>query len=176
MKALKTIANCCLVLITVIAVCVIIAFVYYHYFVHDITVGTKYIDNQIGHDIKKADELTDEEKDEFEERYFMEANFYSNAKNNGIALQEMKLNYFTDYKLLSTGYRSSGMQFLGDLKQEDLRLVETTTEQANRDEPQNFTYYDTTNGINWDGGKLRTQLNRETAFVISIDGKPYQIQ
>ena len=81
MKALKTIANCCLVFITVIAVCVIIAFVYYHYFVHDITVGTNYIDNQIGLDIKKADELTDEEKDEFEERYFMEANFYSNAKN-----------------------------------------------------------------------------------------------
>ena len=61
MKALKTIANCCLVFITVIAVCVIIAFVYYHYFVHDITVGTNYINNQIGLDIKKADELTDEE-------------------------------------------------------------------------------------------------------------------
>lgn len=176
MKVLKTIANCCLVFITVIAVCVIIAFVYYHYFVHDITVGVNYIDNQIGLDIIGADELTDEEKNEFEERYFLEANFYSNAKNNGIALQEMKLNYFTDYQLMSTGYRSTGMQFLGDLKQEDLQLVETTEEQANRDEPSGFTYYDTTNGINWDGGKLRTQLNRETAFVISIDGKPYQIQ
>lgn len=176
MKVLKTIGNCCLVFLTVISVCVIIAFVYYHYFVKDITVGVNYIDNQIGLDIIKADELTDEQKDEFEERYFMEANFYSNAKNNGIALQEMKLNYFTDYKLLSTGYRSTGMQFLGDLKQEDLQLVETTEEQGNRDEPSGFTYYDTTNGINWDGGKLRTQLNRETAFVISIDGKPYQIQ
>ena len=176
MKALKTIGNCCLVFLTVIAVCVIIAYVYYHFFVHDKTVGVNYVDNQIGLDIQKSDELTEEEKKEFEERYFIEANFYSNAKNNGIALQEMKLNYFTDYKLLSTSYRSTGMQYLGDLKQEDLQLVATTEEQATRDEPKNFTYYDTTNGINWDGGKLRTQLNRETAFIISIDNKPYQIQ
>lgn len=176
MKALKTIGNCCLVFLTVIAVCVIIAYVYYHFFVHDKTVGVNYVDNQIGLDIQKSDELTEEEKNEFEERYFIEANFYSNAKNNGIALQEMKLNYFTDYKLLSTSYRSTGMQYLGDLKQEDLQLVATTEEQATRDEPKNFTYYDTTNGINWDGGKLRTQLNRETAFIISIDNKPYQIQ
>ena len=176
MKLLKTIGNCCLAFLTLIAVCVIIAFVYYHYFVHDKTVGVNYIDNQIGLDIIGADELTDEQKDEYEDRYFLEANFYSNAKNNGIALQELKLNYFTDYQLLSTGYRSSGMQFLGDLQQSDLVLVETTEEQANRDEPSGFCYYDTTNGINWDGGKLRTQLNRETPFVISIDGKPYQIQ
>ena len=31
--------NCCLVFLTVIAVCVIIAYVYYHFFVHDKTVG-----------------------------------------------------------------------------------------------------------------------------------------
>ena len=68
------------------------------------------------------------------------------------------------------------MQYLGDLKQEDLKLTPTTEEQANREEPKGFSYYDTTNGINWDGGKLRTQLNRESTFVISIDNKPYQIQ
>lgn len=113
MKALKTIGNCCLVFLTVIAVCVIIAYVYYHFFVNDKTVGVNYVDNQIGLDIQKSDELTEEEKDEFEERYFIEANFYSNAKNNGIALQEMKLNYFTDYKLLSTSYRSTVYAIFG---------------------------------------------------------------
>jgi len=179
MKAIKTIANCCLVFITVIAVCVIIAFVYYHYFVHDITTGTNYIDNQIGLDIKKADELTDEEKDEFEERYFMEANFYSNAKNNGIALQEMKLNYFTDYKLLSTSYRSTGMQFLGDFR--------TYTQEVHKESEANervlseFYYYDTTNGITWSGfkgqyGSVSTVLNRNQQFIIKIDNRPFALQ
>ena len=76
MKILKTIGNCCLVFLTVIAVCVIIAYVYYHFFVHDKTLGVNYVDNQIGLDIQKSDELTEEEKNEFEERYFIEANFY----------------------------------------------------------------------------------------------------
>ncbi len=176
MKTLKVIGNCCLVFLAVIGVCISLAFGYYHFFVHDITTGTNYIDNQIGLDVVKADDLTEEQKNEFEDRYFLEANFFSNSKNNGIALQEMRLNYFTDYNLLTTGYRSTGMQFLGDLKQEDLQLVETTEEQANRDEPKGFSYYDTTNGISWDGNKLRTQLNRESVFVIKIDGRPFQIQ
>ena len=90
MKLIKTIANCCLVFITVIAVCVIIAFVYYHYFVKDTTIGVNNINDQLAVDIKKDDELTDEEKDIFEERWFMEANYYSNDKNNGVQLQELK--------------------------------------------------------------------------------------
>ena len=176
MKVLKLIGNCSLVFLAVIGVLVSIAFGYYHFFVNDITTGTNYIDNQIALDIIASEDLTEEQKNEFEERYFLEANFYSNAKNNGIALQELKLNYFTDYTLMSTAYRSTGMQYLGDIKQEDLKLVETTEEQANRDEPKGFSYYDTTNGISWDGNKLRTQLNRESAFVIKIDGRPFQIQ
>lgn len=176
MKVIKTIGNCCLIFLTVIAMMVTIAYGYYHFFVHDITMGTNYIDNQIGLDIVDSEDLTEEEKDEFEDRYFLEANFYSNAKNNGIALQELRLNYFTDYKLLSTSYRSTGMQYLGDLKQEDLKLVETTEEKANREEPKGFSYYDTTNGISWDGNKLRTQLNRESVFIIKIDNRPFMIQ
>ncbi len=176
MKVLKIIGNCSFVFLATIGVLVSIAFCYYHFFVHDITVGVNYVDNQIALDIIKSDDLTEEQKDEFEDRYFLEANFYSNAKNNGIALQELRLNYFTDYSLMSTAYRSTGMQYLGDLKQEDLTLVETTEEQANRDEPSGFSYYDTTNGISWDGNKLRTQMNRESAFTIKIDNRPFQIQ
>ena len=77
---------------------------------------------------------------------------------------------------MSTGYRASGMQYLGDLKQENLVLKETTKEQADKDEISGFSYYDTTNGISWDGGKLRTQLNRESAFTIKIDNRAFQIQ
>ena len=85
MKVIKTIGNCCLIFLTVIAMMVTIAYGYYHFFVHDITMGTNYIDNQIGLDIVNSEDLTEEEKDEFEDRYFLEANFYSNAKNNGVA-------------------------------------------------------------------------------------------
>ena len=176
MKTLKIIGNCSFVFLAVIGLLVSIAFGYYHFFVHDVTVGTNYVDNQIALDIVKSDDLTEEQKNEFEDRYFLEANFYSNAKNNGIALQELRLNYFTDYSLLSTDYRSTGMQYLGDLKQEDLTLVETTKEEANQNEPKGFSYYDTTNGISWDGNKIRTQLNRESCFTIKIDNRPFQIQ
>lgn len=176
MKTLKIIGNCSFVFLAVIGLLVSIAFGYYHFFVHDVTVGTNYVDNQIALDIVKSDDLTEEQKNEFEDRYFLEANFYSNAKNNGITLQELRLNYFTDYSLLSTAYRSTGMQYLGDLKQEDLTLVETTKEEANQNEPKGFSYYDTTNGISWDGNKIRTQLNRESCFTIKIDNRPFQIQ
>jgi hypothetical protein len=176
MRTLKVLGNCSLVFLAVIGVLVSIAFGYYHFFVDDITVGVNYIDNQIAIDVVSSDDLTESQINEYEERYFLEANFYSNSKNNGIALQELRLNYFTDYTLMSTAYRSTGMQYLGDLKQEDLTLVETTEEQANRDEPSGFSYYDTTNGISWDGNKLRTQLNRESAFTIKIDDRAFQIQ
>lgn len=176
MKTLKVIGNCSLVFLAVLGVLVSIAFGYYHFFVKDITVGVNYIDNQIAIDIVKSDDLSQTERSVYEDRYFLEANFYSNAKNNGIALQELRLNYFTDYSLLSTAYRSTGMQFLGDLKQEDLTLVETTEEQANRDEPSGFSYYDSIDGISYDGNKMRTQMNRESAFTIKIDNRPFQIQ
>ena len=176
MKVLKIIGNCSFVFLAVIGLLISIAFGYYHFFIHDITVGVNYVDNQIALDIVKSDDLTEEQKNEFEDRYFLEANFYSNAKNNGIALQELRLNYFTDYSLLSTAYRSTGMQYLGDLKQEDLTLVETTEEEANQNEPKGFSYYDTTNGVSWDGNKLRTQMNRESCFTIKIGNRPFQIQ
>ena len=116
MKVLKTIGNCCLVFLTVIAVCVIIAFVYYHYFVKDTTIGVNNINDQLAVDIKKDEDLTPEERNEFEERWFMEASYYSNAKNNGVQLQELKYNYFTGYNLTSDQYRSTGMQYMGDFE------------------------------------------------------------
>lgn len=177
MKTLKVVGNCCLVFLAVIGVCVSIAFGYYHFFVDDTTTGVNYISDQIGLDIVSAEDLTDEEIDEYEDRYFLEANFYSNSKNNGIALQELNLNYFTDYTLLSTAYRSTGMQYLGDLQQSDLAISEVNSEkEANDYQDGSFCYYDTTDGISYDGNKISTQLNRNSTFVIKIDNRAFQIQ
>ena len=69
MKVIKTIGNCCLVFLTVISVCVIIAFVYYHYFVHDTTIGVNNVNDQLAVDIKKDDELTEQEKNAIFRRF-----------------------------------------------------------------------------------------------------------
>lgn len=179
MKLIRTIANCCLVFIVVIAVCVIIAFVYYHYFVHDTTLGVNNINDQLGVDVVGSDELTDEQKDEYEERWFMEANYYSNAKNNGVELQELKYNYFTGYNLTSEQYRSTGMQFLGDFRTYTQTVYKES--EANERVLSEFYYYDTTNGITWSGfkgqyGSVSTVLNRNQQFIIKIDNRPFAIQ
>ena len=173
---LKTIGNVCVVFLSIIAVIVSCVYGYFHFFLKGETTGTNYVDNQIGLDIVKADDLTEEQKDIYEDRYFMEANYYSNAKENGIALQELKFNYFTDYRLTSDGYRSTGMQYIGDLQQNELKAFNVNAEDIDTTISDKFTYYDTTNEIDWNGGKLATQLNRESTFVIKIDDRAFQIQ
>lgn len=179
MKVLKTIGNCCLVFLTVISICVIIAFVYYHYFVKDTTIGVNNINDQLAVDIKKDEDLTPEEKNEFEERWFMEASYYSNAKNNGVQLQELKYNYFTGYNLTSDQYRSTGMQYMGDF---ETYMNEVGSEKEVQQRVlSEFYYYDTTNGITWSGfkgqyGSVSTTLNRDEQFIIKIDNRPFSIQ
>ena len=176
MKVLKTIGNCCLVFLCVISLCVINGFVYYHYFVKDITIGVNNIDNQVGLDIQevlKSEDLTEEEKDELKDRYFLEVNYYSNDKGNGIQLQELRMNYFTSYRLTSADYRSTGMQYLGDYKGLPLDTWDGNSEVkfgnpfgnndryygtsdtavgiANNYVDKSFNYYDSTNGINFNG-------------------------
>jgi len=176
MKLFKVIANVCLVFLAFISALVSIGYVYYHFFVKDYTVGVNYIDNQIGLDVIKSEDLSDEEKNQFEDRVFLQANYYSNAKNNGIALQELNLNYFTDYTLTSDKYRSTGMQFLGDLRQEDLTIMSGTSNEAQKYQSSSFSYYDSVDGISWSGNKLNTQMNRDSKFVVKIDNRPFQVQ
>ena len=197
MTVLKGIANFCLVLIS-------IAFVYYHFFVDDTTTGVNNIDNQVGLDIQeilKSDELTEEEKDELQDRYFLEVNYYSNDKNNGIQLQELKMNYFTSYKLTSSDYRSTGMQYLGDYKglpldtwdgNSEVSVVkigsndryygtdETSVNIANNYVDKSFNYYDYTQGVSWNGvtdenGSIATELKRTTEFIVKIDNRAFAI-
>lgn len=205
MKIIKTIGNCCLVFLTVIAVCVIIAYVYYHFFVKDTTIGVNNIDNQVGMDIQeilKDEDLSDEQKDKMKDRYFLEVNYYSNDKNNGIKLQELKMNYFTTYNLTSADYRSTGMQYIGDYKGLPLntwdgnsevsfmklsgkndRYYGTSKESvaiANNYVDTRFNYYDYTNDISWNGitnenGSIATELKRTTEFIIKIDNRAFAI-
>lgn len=206
MTVLKGIGNFCLIVITAFAVLVSIAFAYYHFFVDDTTTGVNNIDNQVGLDIQeilKSDELTEEEKDELKDRYFLEVNYYSNDKHNGIQLQELKLNYFTSYNLTSADYRSTGMQYLGDYKglpldtwdgKSEVKFLnpfgsndryygtsDTSVRIANNYVDKSFNYYDTTNGISWNGitdenGSIATELTRKTEFIIKIDDRAFAIK
>lgn len=204
-NALKVIGNCCLVFLAIIGAMIALLFCYYHYFIKDTTMGINYIDNQVGLDITEivnSGELTEEEIDELNDRYFLEVNYYSNDKNNGIMLQELKINYFTDFNLLSSGYRSSGMQYIGDYQGLPLdtwdgnselkfqvfgdknRYYGTSEESvkiANDYVDKSFNYYDFTNGINWNGitnnnGSIATELKRTTEFIIKIDDRAFSIK
>lgn len=204
-NALKVIGNCCLAFLAIIGAMIALLFCYYHYFIKDTTMGINYIDNQVGLDITEivnSGELTEEEIDELNDRYFLEVNYYSNDKNNGIMLQELKINYFTDFNLLSSGYRSSGMQYIGDYQGLPLdtwdgnselkfqvfgdknRYYGTSEESvkiANDYVDKSFNYYDFTNGINWNGitnnnGSIATELKRTTEFIIKIDDRAFSIK
>ncbi len=176
MEKLKTAGNVCLVILAILASIVSITYGFYCIFVNDVTIGVNNISDQVAIDIVAESELTDAEIADYEERWFMEANYYSNDKNNGIQLEELNFNYFTTHELTSDGYRSSGMQFVGDYE----GYVGATT--SNSDVVKEMWYYDTVDGISFNGysGKntqsVSTLLNRDQQFIIKIDGRPFTIQ
>ena len=175
MKALKIIGNCCLVFLAIISVCVSLAYLYVHLSDSTVTTGTNYIDNQTPVDlVEKEEDLTQDQIDYYESRYLFNVNYYSNDKNNGIELQEMQLNYFTDISLDIASTRSTGMQYLGDF--ESYTAYVNSEDEANNYVVPDFYYYDTTDMISWDGGKVATQLNRNTMLTVKIGDEPYLIQ
>lgn len=175
MKVLKVLGDICLVFLAIISVVVSLGYVYYSNFVKETTTGTNYIDNQIPVNlIEKSEDLSTEEIDYYESRYLFNVNYYSNDKNNGIELQEMQLNYFTDPSLEVGACRSTGMQYLGDFQ--EYTIYVDNEKEANERVVSDFYYYDTTNMISWEGGKVATQLNRNTKLIIKIEDKPFLIQ
>ncbi len=179
MKTLKIIGNCCLVFLAVIALFISIAYIYYRFFIKDKTVGVNYISDQLAVDVIKSDDLSEEEKSKYDERWFMEINYFSNSKKNGIMLQELNFNYFTDYTLTSDKYRATGMQYVGDYKHTPVR-VSTESELNNYVFPA-FTYYDTWDGISYNGyygsyASLNCLLKRSTSFTIKLDNRAFEIQ
>ncbi len=181
MKTLKIIGNCCLVFLAVIAVCVSLGFCYYHFFVKDIVIGVNNIADQNGLDIVKEEDLTEEEKDAYADRWFLEANYFSNDKENGIELQELNFNYFRDWHLTSDGYRATGMQYLGDYKHEAIDVSFKSDQERDKYVFPQFSYYDTTDGISYTGytgieASTSVLLNRATSFTVKIDNRPFEIQ
>lgn len=179
MKVLKVLGNCSLVFLAVLGVLTSISYLYVIWFVKDITIGVNNVGDQVAVDIKKADELTQAERDIYEDRWFMHANYYSNDKKNGIELQELNFNYFMSTNLLQEDYRSSGMQYLGDFKTTTNYL--NSEEEANNYRPIGFYYYDTTNGISWSGTNslghdIGTILNRNEEFIIKLDNRAFSIK
>ena len=178
MKVLKSIGNVSLVVLAVLSCIVMITFAFYHYFVKPTTIGVNNIADQLGIDLKPADELSEEERLALEERWFLEANYYSNDKGNGTPLQELRLNYFMSPKLTQADYRSSGMQYVGDYYYIPLKhdYIGDTARHPY------FFYYDTVDGISYSGengfgdGTVGTSLCRASEFIIKIDGKPYMIK
>lgn len=182
MEILKKVGKICFILLVAIALVVDGLFIYYHFFVKDFKTGTNYIGDQVGLDIKdviESDKLSEEEKNEMQDRYFMEVNLYSNNKNNGIALQELKFNYFTDYRLTSKQYLSTGMQYIGNYKHKDVNF--TSYDELQEYVFKDFCYYDTKDGISASGftgsnAGVSTLLKRTTTFIIKLDDKPYAIK
>jgi hypothetical protein len=179
MKALRTLGDVSCVSLACIGIIIICAFAYYSLFNKDIAVGTNYIDDQLAVDVKQAGDLTETERDAFEERYFMTANYYGNSKENGAPLQELRFDYFTDCTLTADKYRSTGMQYLGDFAAYTTEVKHQS--EADRAVIPDFYYYDTTNGVTWSGfngdnGSIGTTLNRDQVFTIKIDGRPFAIQ
>lgn len=176
MKILKVIGNCCLVILAIISLILTLIYGYFYFFGKDSnTTGTNYIDNQVPIDlVDKKDDLSQEEIDYYENRVLFNVNYYSNEKNNGIELQEMNLEYFTDYTLSVSSCRATGMQYIGDF--ENYVVNENDVGGADKYVVPDFYYYDTTNLISWSGGKVATELNRDFKFTIKIDNKPYLMQ
>lgn len=176
MKTLKAIGNCCLVFLAIASLIITLVYGYFYFFVRNSsTTGTNYIDNQVPVDlIDIKDDLSKEEIEYYENRVLFNVNYYSNEKNNGIELQEMNLEYFTDYTLTTASCRATGMQYIGDF--ENYTVKEEDVGSASNYIVPDFYYYDTTNLISWSGGKVATQLNRDFKFNIKIDNKPYLMQ
>ena len=182
MKIWKIIGDISCIVLAGIGTFIICLFAYYSIFIKEVTIGVNNITDQIPvniEDVKASNTLTETQINQLESRVFMTANYYSNEKNNGVELQELRYDYFTTYKLEYPDIRSSGMQYLGDYVSDWKKMG--SVDEANNYQDPNFYYYDTTNFINWNGnlgnlGSVGTKLNRNEELIIKIDDKPYSIK
>lgn len=175
MDKFKTFGKLCFFILATVGVILTSVFAYYKITDNTYTTVTYNINDQTPIDLmEKADDLTQEEIDEYENRVLFNVNYYSNDNENGIELQEMRLDYFTDLSLSISSCRSTGMQFIGNFKAKEKE--QSSYAEAQDYVPSDFYYYDSTNGVSFSGGNLATVLNRNTLFTIKIDNKPYQIQ
>lgn len=172
MKIFKTICNVCLIIFVIIALIIDGFYIYLKFFDNKTTTGIYNIDDQIPVDlVEQSDNLTDQQIKELEARKLFNVQYYSNSVDNGIEVQELNINYFTDWTLTTNAVRGTGMQYLGNYVP-----YTSTANDVDSFVKLDFWYYDTTNFISWSGGKVATQLNRDQKLIIKIDDKPYRIQ
>lgn len=179
MKVLKTIGNVAMILLATLSVIVMVMYAWFAVFVDQNTIGVNNIADQIAVDVKAAEELSADELAQYEERWFMEANYYSNDKNNGMELQELNFNYFTSHELKEEDYRATGMQYVGDFKSYTTNVDYGATRVV-----PDFYYYDTTDGISFNGyagsgpnnSSVGTLLNRSAELIVKIDNRAFSIQ
>ena len=202
MKTLKVLGDVSCIILACIGACVIGIFAYYSVFNKDITIGVNNIGDQVGLDIIKDVQaetgMSPEEIAMYEDRWFMNVNYYDNSKNNGFELAELRFDYFTSYRLESVDYRSTGMQYVGNYIGDGVinsggldgkfgshglstifdtkDKTKTAEEYARNYVDPSFSYYDTTNGISWEGVGLSTQLSRDTQFIVKIDNRAFAVQ
>lgn len=175
MKIFKTICNICLIVLCSVSLFLDGYYIYLKFFDNKTTTGIYNVDDQIPVDLaEKKEDLTETEIEYYEARKLFNVRYYSNSANNGAEVQEMNINYFTDYTLSTSACRSTGMQYMGNYVPYTTKV--DSKENANELVKPDFWYYDTTNMISWSGGKVATQLNRNQKLMIKIDDKPYQIQ
>lgn len=168
----KKIGNAILAILVVISIGIIGYYLYYLVNNKDFSLGVNYIGDQTGLNLVESDELTSEQRGQYDDRTLFVANYYSNDNENGYSVFEFMINYFTDYTLTSDKYRSSGIQLAGGwLSDVDLDMRRTFR-----------TYYDLTNGIAYSGhsntvrDSVATKMDREEHFVIKIDERAFAIQ
>ncbi len=201
MKTLKKVTDLSLVFLAGISILIMVAYGFYNIFVKDTTIGINKISDQLAVDIKAEKDLSAEEKEKYEERWFMEANYYSNAKNNGVMLQELNFNYFTSFDLTQDSYRASGLQFSYPSQAFNHNYAYTLPdgpEYTDYEYAQGIMHglnyveylqlgsiqYDTIDGISydgqytnsiWQGSSLNSKLERGAEYIIKIDGRPFSI-
>lgn len=185
MDIAKKVLNTLLVILVIASLLVIGVHLYYKYFITDFTIGINYMGDATGVDVLESTTLTDEEKEALERKTIFVANYYSNDANNGMQLRELQLNYFMDYKLQSSSYRSTGIQICGDreIVIDNWRATSFTSSECEA-YCEEVIYYDTVNGISYNGTtsndpdlfSSNTKMNRDTRFIIKIDNEAYAIQ
>ena len=200
MQTLKKIFDTCMVVLAGISVAIMIAYGYYALFVHDVTIGVNNINDQLGVDveIKNTEDMTENELDEYNERWFMEVNYYSNNKGNGIELKEMKINYFSSYQMLSSEYRSVGLQVIGPYELGEYKAISNEAQRyaeecyfgkgyapfASYSADDQVSYENYVSYANNDVNVMNlitsktavgATLDKNTHFTVKIGDKPYAI-
>ena len=185
MKIIKKIGDISLVVLSIFSVLLSIFYIIYHFNYKSDTIGVYYIGEQSPVDlISKKDELTDLEISEYENRVLFNVNYYSNKNDNGLVVNEMRLDYFTDYTMNVNSCRSTGIQLTFDYYYLVNLLLQGKTleymEEFKKIDSFDGYYYETYDRVSWSGGLGDTgvdlPLSRENAFICKIDNTPYLFQ